>query len=245
MSKLFPSQTKQCDVFHYLYIHVSTQNILNALCGQLNPHSVELRPDDLETTIFLAELSFVLASDWITVARCLRIKESIISNLKKAYNYDARDFYQQAEASFKMMLDCNWLRGNTTATLQCLLNALLEVGIVPGIRKLSEQAAGAIPFHQLSSNVKCDIAVAVASQWRFVGRLLGLTESTISEAAMKGGTECDPYAQLIEQSYSMLDLWKKKCGNEATSCRLKYAVRALHEHSGRQFWDAFDLLHSF
>ena len=239
-SKLLSSGRKQCIIFDDLYNDLPARNILEVLSANLNP-CFELRPDDPETTIFLAELSYALVSDWITVARYLLVRESTVRNLETAYG--SRNINVQAEASFKMMME--WLKTACDRTLRHLLCALHEVGVVVSVQQLSRAQKSEcedIPFYELPDRVN-DIRPIIASQWKFVGRLLGLTETRIYEAAATGGA--DPYYQLMEQTVAMLEMWKKICGNEATFLRLKNAIYALHEHSGCRYSDAVHLLQSF
>ena len=228
-----------CQLFQDLY--PPTCQLLYALHGQVDPCKVPLKPDDPDTITIITELSFYLLSEWPTVAKYLSLHDYDIKNLEASFAS------HKQEASYQMML--MWLRSSETQNinLQCLLNALKRIGIEVHVQTLAEEQYTPIEmcFHQLPRSTVDEISRRIASQWKSVGRLLGLTESDILLAALSGGSGIEGYPKIIEQTVAMLELWGRRNGHEATFLKLKNAIHAVHEHSHHQLWDAMDFTSHF
>ena len=207
------------------------------ICREISSSEVELKPDDPETTIFIAELSFCIMSMWVAVAKHLTLYDYVIKNLEKSHTC-------QEEAAFQMML--TWLGRSTVpcVTLQHLMDAINAADVEIHVQKLTQNVHRQKEkhFHQLSRATVAEISKRIASQWKFVGRLLGMTESDISLAASQGGAGVEGHYKLMEQTVAMLDFWGKNNGHEATLLKLKNAIHAVHQHSGHQLTDAIDFL---
>ena len=227
-------------VFEELY-HPSSK-ILGVIRGEINPDEVELKPDDSETVIFIAELSFCISSKWVTVAKDLMLCDFEIKNFSKSYPS------QLQEAAFQVML--TWLQSSARPqiTFQCLTDILKRNGIVLHIRKLTKYVHSHKEglFWHLSRSTVAEIAKRIASQWKFVGRLLGMGKNDIDVAASRGGSGMDGHHVLMEQAVAILDLWSRSDGYKATLLKLKNVIYAVHEHSGHELGDAVNFdMHAF
>ena len=214
--------------------------ILGAIRGEVNPSEVELRPDDSETMIFIAELSFGITSlKWVDLAKDLKLHGYDINNIEAFY----RDSSQK-EAAFQMML--LWLRTSVErTTLQYFMNTLERNGITICVHKLNGvHSRDEKQIHQQSMprSTIAEISKRIAKQWKFVGRFLGITESNISLVASQGGSGVEGHYKLVEQAVAMLDHWGGSNGYQATLFKLENAVYALHKHTGHKLIDAIDFL---
>lgn len=214
---------------------------MGAIRGEISPREVELKPDDPETIIFIAELSFCLTSAWEGIAKNLMLDDYNIKNIKAYY-----DSFQE-EAAFQMIL--MWLKSfvGPRVSLQYLIDALYRNNIEIRVHNLNllecMYSHKEEHFHQLSSNTVAEISRRIASQWKFVGRLLGMTESYISSLAVsQDGSGVEGHYKLMEQTVAMLDQWKRINGPQATLLKLKNVIYAVHKHSGHKLRDAVDFL---
>ena len=211
-----------------------------AIRGEISPSEVELKLDDPETTIFIAELSFCLTSKWPDVAKNM-LHDHDIRNIEAFYSYQAGQ-----EAAFQMML--MWLRSSVgpRMTLQCLTDALKRNGIEIRVHnlKMSEcmHSCEKEHFHQLSRSTVAEISNRIASQWKFIGRFLGMSESDIGLLAASQGPGVEGHYKLMEQTVAMLDMWGRINGYQATMFKLRNVIFAVHEHSGHVLRDAVDFL---
>ena len=224
-----------------------TSKFLGVIRGEINPCEIELKPDDPETMIFIAELSFCISSKWVDVAKDLMLHDYDIKNIEAFYC----DSFQKQEAAFQMML--MWLRSSVgRIILRHLTHALNQNDIAIRVHNLKASQYDIVHSHKeeqfdqheqsLSRSTIAEISKRIASQWKFVGRFLGMTESDISLAASQGGSGIEGHYKLMEQTVAMLDQWGKINGYQATLFKLKNAIYAVHEHSGHSLGDAIDIL---
>ena len=233
-------QTTESVLLIFEDLYHPTSKLLRAICGEISHSDVKLKPDDPEATIFIAELSFCRTSNWTDVAKHLRLCDYEIKNI-----FCSHETLQ--EAAFQMML--KWLRSSVEphTTLQHLTDALGSNGIMVHVHKLVQNVYSSMShreehYHQLTRSTVADITMRIASQWKFVGRLLGMTDSNISLAVAQGGSGTQGQYMLMEQTVAMLDQWGKNNGHQATLFKLKNAIYAVHEHSGHELRDAVDFL---
>ena len=233
-------QTTESVLLIFEDLYHPTSKLLRAICGEISHSDIELKSDDPETTIFIAELSFCRTSDWTAVARHLMLCDYEIKNIFGSHK-------TLQEAAFQMML--KWLRSSVGphTTLQHLTDSLGSNGIIIRVHKLAQNVYSSKyhreeHYHQLTRSTVADITMRIASQWKFVGRLLGITESNISIAASQGGSGTEDQYTLMEQTVAMLDQWGKNNGYQATLFKLKNAICAVHEHSRHELRDAVDYL---
>ena len=215
--------------------------ILGAIRGEVNPSEVELKPDDSETMIFMAELSFGTTSlKWVDLAKDLKLHGYDINNIEAFYH----DSTQKEEAAFQMML--LWLRTSVErTTLQRFMRTLERNGITIRIHKLNGvHSCEGKQIHQQSMprNTIAEISKRIAKLWKFIGRFLGITESNISLVASQGGSGVEGHYKLVEQAVAMLDHWGGSNGYQATLFKLENAIYALHKHTGHKLIDAIDFL---
>ena len=213
---------------------------LGAVRGEIKPSEVELKPDDSETMIFIAELSFGISSKWVDLAKDLMVPGYNINNIEAFYC----DPSQKVEAAFQMML--LWLRtSEECTTLRHLMRTLERNGIAICIRKLNGvHSCEEKQIHQQSipRSTIAEISKRIAKQWKFIGRFLGITESNISLVASQGGSGVEGHYKLTEEAVAMLDHWGGSSGYQATLFKLKNAIYALHKRTGHQLIDAVDFL---
>ena len=211
---------------------------LKAVQGQISPEKVHLNVGEPETIIILAELSFCIFSEWPLVAKYLTLQSYDIEILEASYTS------QKQEASFQMMM--KWLRSSEMphTNLQFLLDVLKKIGVVVHVQKLAQDAHSLNQkhFHDLPRNIVSDLAIRIASQWKCVGRLLGMTETDINLAASQGSIGINDYHKIVEQTITMLDLWRQRYGRDATLLKLRNVIFAIHEHSNHNLWDAIDFI---
>lgn len=217
-------------------LYSPSSKVLQALQGNINPNETSLAPDDPDSMIFLAEVSFSIMSKWITVARFFSLPNYIVMNLESMY------FSQNQEASFQMMLMS--FRHSPFAPhvkLQHFLDALNNIGIPIYVQKLAQQVRCLedMQYHKLPGGVVAKISERIASQWKFVGRMLGVSETDISKAAEKG---YEGFNRITESTVAILNSWASRHGNSATLLKLRNVIRAIHEHSNHNFFDAVAFL---
>lgn len=219
-----------------------TSKFLAVIRGEINPCEVELKLDDPETTIFIAELSFCISSKWVDVAKDLMVCDYDIQNIEAFYC----DSFQKQEAAFQMMF--MWLRSSMRhTTLQYLIRVLNRNDIAICVHNL--KVSQCVHSHEeeqihqqsLPRSTIAEISKRIASQWKFVGRFLGMTETDISLVASHG-SGVEGHYKLMEQAVAMMDQWGKSNGHQATLFKLKIAIYAVHEHSGHILRDAVDFL---
>ena len=223
-------------IFEDLYYPSS--KILSALQGGISPSEVQLKPDDPETMILMAELSFCIVSKWNTVASYLLLEDCDIENFKEAYCYSNSPPTVQQEAAFQVML--TWLERSEQChtNLQRLIDAFKSIGVTIGTQKLSQNMYvhnhKDKNFHQVLRGSVAELSRRVASRRKFIGRLLGMTENDIASAASRGGSESDRIKKNIEETIAILDWWATINGYGATLSKLENVIYAVHEHSGHK-----------
>lgn len=208
---------------------------MSALQGIISPSEVNLRCDDPDTMILMAELSFYTVSKWREVAEYLSLNDYDIDNLEESYINSNSTLLQQ-EAAFQMML--TWIT-TSTGDLQCLIDAFKTiVGVMIRTQKLDQTMY--VRNHEdrrydlLSRGTVNELSKRIASRRKIIGRLLGMTESRINSAVFQGGSGLDGVNKVIEETIAILDWWGKTNGYGATLFKLENAIYSVHYHSAHK-----------
>lgn len=243
LTVLTAAQQKLLSATEYIIkeLYHPASKILGAIRGEVNPSEVELKPDDSETMIFMAELSFGITSlKWVDLAKDLKLHDYDINNIEAFYH----DSTQKEEAAFQMML--LWLRTSVErTTLQRFMRTLERNGIAICVHKLNgvhSREEKQIHQQSMPRNTIAEISKRIAKLWKFIGRFLGITESNISLVASQGGSGVEGHYKLVEQAVAMLDHWGGSNGYQATLFKLENAIYALHKHTGHKLIDAIDFI---
>ena len=138
------------------------------------------------------------------------------------------------EQSFRMLV--GWVALHLEGSLGDLLSLLATAGVA-GIEVVPDCSAdlGSVCVKEElpERNLLCTLARKLAKRTRFVGRLLGVTESVMD------GIECDYAGNSSEQSFHLLLKWQREKGCSATSGALARAVCRLFSLDHATMCDAW------
>jgi len=191
-----------------------------SLCGKNLTQDINLDLTKLDHQNFLAEVSLQLLH-----CKCLSEELGLqqhICTIPAEQDFEA--VYQ--------MLRC-WVQQRVSeATLFTLLRALKNLGTTLDLCTYVDQAATDDHIPSEAVYVQAEflhtISQKIASQWKFVGRFLGLTEHNIQDISFQERDD-------VRQAYHMLLTWKQQSHENATCYAVAKAVRIIDQHAAKPF----------
>lgn len=185
-----------------------------SLCGKNLTQDINLDLTKLDHQNFLAEVSLQLLH-----CKCLSEELGLqqhICTIPAEQDFEA--VYQ--------MLRC-WVQQRVSeATLFTLLRALKNLGTTLDICTYVDHIPSEAVYVQ--AEFLHTISQKIASQWKFVGRFLGLTEHIIQDISFQERDD-------VRQAYHMLLTWKQQSHKNATCYAVAKAVRIIDQHAAEPF----------
>lgn len=211
---LFPYSTAQ--VLISTELTPDSGGLKLALCSENPNQDVILDLTKLDHQNILAEISLQLVS-----CKCLPEELDM-----EHYHTTSRE--HGCESVYQMLRQ--WVQQKPSeATLSVLSRALKNLGSTVELSTCNDQVDTA---QHIFSEALCihpefvnTVSMKIATQWKFVGRFLGLPEETIQHIDNLHGKD-----NLTKQAYHMLSIWTQQCKN-ATCHDVEKAVSTVNKRA--------------
>lgn len=211
---LFPYSTAQ--VLISAELTPDSGDLKLALCSEHPNQDVIFDLTKLDHQNFLAEISLQLVN-----CKCL-------SEELDMEHYETSSHGHGCESLYQMLRQ--WVQQKPSeATLSVLSRALMNLGSTVELSTCNDQVD---PAQHISSEAVCihpefvqTVSMKIASQWKYVGRFLGLSEETIQHIDRLHGKN-----KLTKQAYHMLSIWIQQCKN-ATCHEVEKAVSTVNKRA--------------
>lgn len=194
--------------------------ILEGLSGTDDDRSrIFLRMDDINCCTFLCEISFHLYR-WEALGLCLGLEKKDIDTINQEQQ-GLKVFVKAFEMLAKWLASSEYI-----PTLGTLINGLHSTGfeILPLL--LWTTSYNSVIPKTMDPIFISHLAKRISCHWKFVARLLG-----VSETSIHGAVQCNQ-SNLDEQACMMLNEWKRHCplGNREAYLELFNSVHCVCEH---------------
>ena len=187
-----------------------------ALCSENPSRDVIFDLTKLDHQNFLAEISLQLVN-----CKCLPEELDIEQCHTTTDECGFESVYQMLR---------QWVQQKPSeATLSVLSSALMNLGSTLELSTCNHQVDTTEHISSESLYIHPELAhtisMKIASQWKFVGRFLGLSEQTIQHIDNLHGKD-----KLVEQAYHMLSVWKQQC-RSATCHAVEKAISVVNKRA--------------
>ena len=211
---LFPYSTAQ--VLISTELTPDSGGLKLALCSENPNQDVIFDLTKLDHQNILAEISLQLVS-----CKCLPEELDMEHYHTTSHKHGCESVYQMLR---------QWVQQKPSeATLSVLSRALKNLGSTVELSTCNDQVDTA---QHIFSEALCihpefvnTVSMKIATQWKFVGRFLGLPEETIQHIDNLHGKD-----NLTKQAYHMLSIWTQQCKN-ATCHDVEKAVSTVNKRA--------------
>ena len=191
-----------------------------ALCSENPNQDVLFDLTNLDHQDFLAEISLQLVN-----CKCLPEELDMEQYHTTSHEHEFESVYQMLR---------QWVQQKSSeATLSVLSSALTNLGSTLEFSTCNDQVDTAQRISSEALYIHPELAhtisMKIASQWKFVGRFLGLSEQTIQHIDNLHGKD-----NLAKQAYHMLSIWKQQC-RSATCHEVEKAVSTVNKRAVMPF----------
>lgn len=204
--------------------------MLWALSDQSNAADLRFDLQDGDHCKLLADISLQLSNS-SALSHKLGLEAYQAERISADYTGDEAEKVYQA-------LMC-WVARHSSATLHGLLQALSGLKIV-GLQLTADDSENCDILDPRLNSIcirdgpfMLDIGTEIQHRWKFIGRLMGVSESHISRV------ESDNPQHIREQSHQMLLAWQTHSDPRATYGTLFKAIHRVYRHDPFKVFDAW------
>ena len=213
LSKEWPLLPKQNSIKIIKEMYSDRCLIIEGLLGHSDCSDVSLDMRDVDCCTLFCEISFHLCW-WEKLGRSLQMKELDIDEIR---HYKYPHFF---ESAFQLLK--KWFITSVKCQLKTLIDGLNLIGLTINVSTWSA-SYNIAPSHLSEPQFMRDIAPRIRCHWKFVARLLGLSETDIDDIVQEYQNN------LHLQAYEMLKEWNKR-RTDSNDGKLFDSLHCVNEH---------------